>query len=214
MSIEEKIRAHEEEILSGKMPADLKQCPKCYGNPESFKSHGLRQRIFYVIIGGFVYRIESFLGRWKCVLCNCTFTYYPDFSLPFKRYPKDSILPLAEKYVEENTTYQEVVQNDDGSPISFESSGGDRSLGGSTIWRWLDSVGSLKDRLMRAFDLIRQKSPSSTIFREIRPILSGKYKSESRKILLGFCQRFFIAEAEFKRLFFISIFPKFATGFL
>ena len=219
MSLVEKIKTHEQEILSGQTPENLKHCPKCQGTPQSFKSHGLRDRIFLVIIGAFVHQIQSFLGRWKCPLCHCSFTYYPDFALPFKRYLKDSILPLARTYVEEDTsTYRKVVQDND-SAIGYASSEhkegiDERQLHGSTIWRWLSFIGSLKQTLCQGLNIIRQKSPSSCVFREILPVHSHKYKSEKRKVLLGFSQRFFVAETAFSQLFGSSIFPRFATGYL
>ncbi len=219
MSLVEKIKSHEQEILSGQAPENLKHCPRCEGTPQSFKSHGLRSRIFLVIIGAFVHQIPSFLGRWKCPLCHCSFTYYPDFALPFKRYLKDSILPLARTYLEEDTsTYRKVVQDNDsarGYACSEQKEGIDeRQLQGSTIWRWLSFIGSLKQTLCHGLNIIRQKSPSSFVFREIRPVHRRKYQSEKRKVLLEFCQRFFVAESAFSRLFGSSIFPRFATGYL
>lgn len=219
MSPVEKIKTHEQEIVSGQAPENLKHCPRCQGTPQSFESHGLRHRIFLVIIGAFVHQIPSFLGRWKCPLCHCSFTYYPDFALPFKRYLKDSILPLARTYLEEDTsTYRKLVQDND-SAIGYASSEqkegiDERQLQGSTIWRWFSFIGSLKQTLCHGLNIIRQKSPSSFVFREVRPVHCRKYKSEKRKVLLGFCQRFFAAEAAFNCLFGSSIFPWFATGYL
>jgi len=221
LSLIEKIKAHEKEIISGKTLEGLHQCPKCQGIPQSFDSHGIRMRMFLVIKGAFVHQIESFLSRWKCPLCMSTFTYYPEFALPFKRYLKDSLLPIARNYLEEdNYTYRQVVLHEhSGAAIGYTPSQeeehiDERQLPGSTIWRWLSFIGSLKQRLSHSLNLIREESPESTIFRKIFPVHPKKYKSEERKILLGFCQRFFAAHDEFVRLFERSIFPRFATGYL
>jgi len=62
-------------------------------------------------------------------------------------------------------------------------------------------------------NLIRQKAPSSTIFREIRPLAPQKYRSQNRLSILDSAMRFFVAEEEYHTLFASSIFPRFATGF-
>lgn len=216
MSIIEKIKAHGQEVLSGNIPSDLEVCPRCEGNPESFKPHDYRGRLFLVIIDGLVQQIPSFLARWRCPLCHRPFTYYPDFAMPYKRYVKDDVLELSRQYVEDDhSSYRDVVQ-DNASAIGYDSGEDtidERQLAPSTVWRWLSYVGSLQQALYKALHLIRQKSPSSGIFRQIRPVHVQKYRSHGRKKLLGRCLRLFRAEGEFSPLFGVSIFTHLATPY-
>lgn len=214
MSIIEKIKAHQDNILAGKIPDDLEICPKCGGHRPTFKLHEARDRLFLVIVDYLVKEVWSLLGRWKCSLCHTTSTYYPDYAIPYKRYTKDTIWEISKKYVEEeDSTYENVVQNDKEAIVydsKTNSSRYESELTGSTIWWWLSFIGSLNDLISKAFSLIRQKDPSSQIFREVLPINPRKYRSNKRKKLLQRCIRFFNAEVEFRRLFLNSIFPHFA----
>jgi len=85
-----------------KIPFDLKTCPICKEAPDYFKPHDCRKRVFLVIVEWVVQKIESVLGRWKCPLCNHTFTYYPNFAIPYKRYVKDNILTQVSHFKETN----------------------------------------------------------------------------------------------------------------
>jgi len=64
------------------------RCPYCgmESNADHFRQHAYRLRIFYVIFKGLVYKINAALPRWKCLLCSKTFTEYPNYILPRKRY--------------------------------------------------------------------------------------------------------------------------------
>jgi hypothetical protein len=152
----------------------------------------------------------------KCPLCHCTFTYYPDFAIPFKRYVKENILELSRKYIEDDETIYKDVVYDKGLQIGYETDQGkidERYFEGSTVWRWLSFLGSLLNTLNNALNLIRQKSPTSSIFRQIYPIHPNKYRSDKRKKLLQQSMRLFYADDEFQRLFKISIFPDLATRY-
>jgi hypothetical protein len=213
MNIIERIKAHEKEVLSGIIPDNLQICPKCKGSSRFFKLHEGRFRLFLVIVDCFVKQVEALLGRWKCPLCHKTSTYYPDFAIPYKRYVKDNILELSQKYLEEdNSTYETVVRKEDTAIVydSAQSKKYECQVAGSTVWWWLHSIGSLKDIVSKAFSLIREKDPSSGIFRQIRPIKAKKYRSDERKKVLQQFARLLNAEEEFRRLFSHSIFPHFA----
>jgi len=209
MSILEKIEVHKQQALSKRVPEDLKTCPHCHESP-FFKAHDLRSRKFLAIIDLIVYRIDSFLGRWKCPACGKSFTYYPDFALPFKRYVKESVVKLAEEYLEnEQTSYQQTVD-----PIAYdrEPDENEPCLEKPTLWRWVGWLGSLEENLSNALHLIRQKSPSHGIFRQMNLVSPRKYRSDKRKEILNLAVRFLRTEREFKEIFKISIFPRFATG--
>lgn len=192
------------EVLSKKQPPQLCTCPNCNGEPKYFNHHSFRQRIFLVIIEGFVNKVYSYVSRWKCPVCGKTFTYYPEFLLPYKRYLKDDIIRLSQKYVEDdNTTYRKIVTHE-GASIVYH--GSESYFEGSTVWRWLSFTGSLVTPLSNGLNLIKQKSPESGIFRKIRPINFKKYRSEYRKNILSNALRVFICEEKLRTLFGTSIF--------
>ena len=212
MTILEKIEAHKQAILSNKMPEDLTSCPHCNQSPPAFKPHDVRPRLLYVILDSVISHVRILIERFKCTLCKQTFSYYPVFVLPYKRYTKDTILQLSRRYVEDDTmTYQKAVQ-EDGASIAHESTdeATERYLSGSTVHRWLSWIGSLKGAFRNALSLIKERSPSSHIFRKIRPIAPKKCRSEKRQKLLDRCIRLFNAEDEYTALFSRTIFPRFA----
>lgn len=216
MSIIQQIKAHEQELFSKKIPSDLKTCPNCKETPDYFQLHYCKKRLFLVIVEGSVQKIWSFLGRWKCSLCGRSFIYYPDFAIPYKRYVKNNIIELAQLYVEnDKVTYQEAVTNN-GLAIGYDSEADlidERQLVGSTVWRWLAWIGSLNHVVSKGLDIIRQKLPSSEIFRQIHPIHPKKYRSNERRKLLSQSLILFMAEKILKNLSNWSIFPHFAIRY-
>lgn len=217
MVIVEKIRAHEKDILTKQAPY---LCPKCKSTHRVFTLHERRHRLFHVIIDSLVHTIESFLGRWKCSLCKKTFTFYPEYALPYKRYVKDHCFSFSQAYLEDDTeTYRSVssaIGYTTRTPVCVQPRTGmqeidDRMLAGSTVWRWLSFFGSLKNTLHNAFDLIRQTAGDSRVFRQISPIHPRKYQSDERKTLLQHALRLFRAEPVYRNLFGFSFFPDLAT---
>ena len=208
MSILENIKAHEQEVLSTEYPSDLTTCLHCKETHRSFKPHQKRKRLFLVILGNIVKEVWSLLGRWKCLLCGSTFTYYPDFAIPHKRYVREKVLELSRNYVEDDDTSYREVSSHDGMPIVHETD--ERYFEHTTVWRWVGSIGSLEQTFRKGLKLIREKNPSSRIFRQIHPVHPRKYRSEGRGRLLDRCMRLFILEREFKKVFNASIFTDFA----
>ncbi len=53
------------------------------------------------------------VSRWKCQLYKRTFTVYPEFALPYKRYLLPDIIELAAKYLEDDrqTYHRNVLRN-------------------------------------------------------------------------------------------------------
>ncbi len=107
MDIIDEIKEYRKEVLSGKIPDNLQMCPKCNVNVKNIKLHERRKRLFLVVAEHFIKKVWSLLGRWKCLCCNSTFTYYPQFAIPYKRYVKENIMSLCREYVEDDrsTTY-------------------------------------------------------------------------------------------------------------
>jgi len=213
-SIEE-IKAHKKEILSGTLPADLQMCPKCKEYHHDFILHERRRRLFLVIVEDLVHRVWSLLARWKCGLCGSTFTGYPSFAIPYKRYTVQNILEFSQHYVETpSMTYQKVVQHE---KTAIGHSGDEaaqvgRQFTGSTVWRWLGLLGTLSRTVRTALHLIRQSSPASGIFRTLHPVHPRKYRSTERKNILQQSLRFFDTESEYRSLFGVSFFPQLAIG--
>ncbi len=203
MNIIDKIKENKKEVLSGKIPDNLQICPKCNVNAENIKLHERRKRLFLVITERFIRKVWTLPGRWKCHCCNSTFTYYPQFAIPHKRYVNENIMSLSRQYVEDDrSTYRNVVRYR-GLAIGYEIDKDkidERLFVGTTLWRWLGFIGSLENTLRDALDLIRQKSPTSEIFREAPPLNPRKYRSEERRKLLQRCMELFNVENEFKNV--------------
>jgi hypothetical protein len=66
----------------------------------------------------------------------------------------------------------------------------------------------------QALNLIKQKDPSTEIFRALGRlrIRAGKFRSEARKVILQHCGKLVTADQDYARLFSASIFPDLATG--
>ena len=215
MSIIEEIKVHEKNVLSGKIPATLRMCPKCGECHLGFKLHERRKRQFLIIVGEWVRRVDSHLARLKCRVCGGSFMDYPQFALPHKRFTVKDIVNLGRRYVEKpSMTYQKVVLHDD-SAIGYdgvEAEREGRQLWGSSVWRWLSFSGGLVKTVKNALHLIRQANPNCGIFRELYPVHPEKHRSEKRKRVLEQSLRLFNAEDEYRGLFGRSIFPHLATG--
>lgn len=216
MPVREEIKAHKDAVLAGDVECTRVDCPICEGVPDAFKIHERRRRWFYVIVGAFVERLISLLIRWKCPLCGKTFTQYPPFALPRKRYVRQAVEALAGKYVhEESCTYRGAVKVGGGA-IGYASVQHDeideRQLVPSTVWRWLSFLGELKETLRRAHGLIRAKAPSSELSRKAAWIAPRKYRSTGRRNVLRSALRLMNAGQEYRRLFGRGIFPELATA--
>jgi len=198
---------HERSIITKQAPHF---CPKCESCHDDFKLHECRHRTFYVVIDSLIHTIASFLGRWKCSSCRATFTVYPQYAIPYKRYVRDVCISFSEDYVTKDAaTYRSVSSFIGYAPQTQKAE--ERQLAGSTVWRWLRFFGSLKKALRNVFEIIRQSSPGSTIFRQMSPIHPKKYRSEERKIVLERAFRLFAADAEFQGIWGYQFFPDLAT---
>ena len=213
MSIINQIKSHEKEVRSGLMPENLKSCAYCNEPSSSIKLHEARYRIFYYIIECYVYRKESWLGRWKCIVCKKTFTYYPDYCVAYKRYVKNAILKYSAKYLNNpqisykkavKSSFNVIVHKDKEETKHVEFSG-------TTIWRWQTFLSSLSNLKQKALQLVREKSSESTIFREVFSLSRGKYKTIKRKNQLLKSMKSLKTEEIFKSIFGSTIFPQFAT---
>ena len=207
------IRKYAHAARHGGVSCELDRCPCCHGRPVRFKRHGVRSRLFLVFAAEVIRRVWSYLTRWKCPLCQRTFTVYPDFALPFKRYVLPFILERCAAYVADKArTYREGV-NEGGSAICHEDAESGMVLCPSTLWRWVDRLGRFSLAMRQALGLIKQKDPSTDVFRALGRlrIREGKFRSEGRKIVLKHCGELVAVDQEYARLFGVSIFPELAT---
>lgn len=192
----------------------LDTCPCCAGRPVGFKRRGVRKRLFLALANWVVERVWSYLPLWKCPLCQQSFTDYPPFALPFKRYVLPDIQERCAAYVEDEAhTYREGVK-EEGEPISHEDADGGAELWPSTLWRWVSALGRFPVVTREALDLIKQKNPSTGLFRALGEarINEGKFRSPARKLVLQRCRELMLADRVYRDLFGVSIFPDLATA--
>jgi hypothetical protein len=146
-------------------------------------------------------------------LCQRTFTLYPGFALPFKRYVLPFILARCTAYVEDTAhTYREGVK-EAGSPISHEDANRGAELRPSTLWRWAGRLGRFPVTVRQALNLIKQKDPSTDVFRVLggQRIRPGKFRGEARKHVLERCRALVTVNQVYARVFSASVFPELAT---
>jgi hypothetical protein len=208
----EAIKAYGERAKGKEISCGLATCPRCAGQPARFKQRGVRERLFLVFAEAVVRRVWSYLTRWTCPLCKCTFTFYPDFALPFKRYLLPFMRARCGAYVEDDVrTYLEGVQ-EQGRPISHEDADGGVELWPSTLWRWVTALGGFPETVRQALNLIKQKDPSTKVFRALGDlrIRAGKFRSKTRRLVLQRCRELEIAEQVYARLFSVCVFPDLA----
>jgi len=219
-SMEKIIKEYNEKILSGRINPPEGSCVRCGGNPGYYKLHERRRRGFRYIEGCEVKLVDSYLVRWKCPFCGRTFTGYPYWACPFKRYVLLDIENLSANYLErESATYSKVV----GEPLKpmwyatrhriVDGSIEHGSLFASTLWHWVGCLGLLESEVRDALNAISQKDPHSGLFRrlwKLPPILSRRYRSEARRKLLESATRYILVAREYFSLFGRKIFPRFA----
>jgi hypothetical protein len=202
----EKIKSHTQEVFLKKVVFNIEVCPKCNIAAPTFKLHERKKRKFYIIKEQIVTIVIGVLGRWKCIFCKKTFTYYPEWILPYKRYVTEYILSISEKYlILIKATYRNIANF-----IGYED--GKKSLSHSAIWYWLKFLGEQKKLLSKKLNLIRQKDSNEKIFREIDPIHQKKYCSKFRKEILQIGQRLLKTKYIYQKIFKTRFFPEFRTG--
>ncbi len=183
--------------IKSKIEADVKKCPKCPATPGMFKRHEMKARKIRAIADGLVYILLMYLLRWKCPICNRSFTEYPWFLGPHKRYMS---LPVVEKvfqYVnEEKTDYRRAAIEQSGEekkPIWYEQDldkpDDVRAFAHTTIYRWTGYLGSREKELAALTKNLMGKNPYSELPYLPAKVSPRKYHSEKRKKLLELCKR-------------------------
>ena len=184
-------------------------CPGCQQQAPGYRPHDRRRRQFYVVVGNWVHRFFTTLVRWKCAVCGTTFTFYPSFCVPYKRFILADITRLSGRYVEaDEASYRSVVRCR-GMAIGYaEEPSTLKQLSPTTLWRWLGDLGACQARLQAGLRLIQQKDPRLALHRQIRPVAARKYRTERRREQLQ-TGRFLLSVAEvFNHLFGQVMFPR------
>jgi hypothetical protein len=196
-------------------------CPRCKHKPRLFKRHDVRQRRFLVAVERLIVEVISFLVRMKCSYCGRTFTEYPPFARPYKRFVSDEIMERSLRYLQEDTmTYKraackpgtsEIYGRSPPLPIYYPDSDTSRQLAPSTVHRWITTLSVLDKTLQAAVSLLLEKGDD--MHRQVVDVAARKYRSEARKRCLQDALRLFHCEARFRVVFNRSIFPELATRY-
>lgn len=201
MDIQEMITRHTEAIVSGDIKSPDMVCRCCHQKSSLFKLHESRKRQFRLIVEEIATVTMSFLLRWKCLFCGATFTEYPPFAVPHKRFVLTDIITLAQRYLRhESSSYRHVVRHEE-SDIGYPNEWNlcDRFLSHTTVWRHMSFLAAM--------------APSDNDHPDFKPqmpcISFFKYRSNYRKGLLVKAVSGMIELM--KRMDFIS-FPDFETG--
>lgn len=191
-------------------------CPHCHQEPGEFRLKDRRERSFLVVVDRTVKRVLSLLTRWKCPLCKTSFTLYPPFALPRKRYVRDCIFELGARYLgRDELSYRAAVKVDDMPVFHDQHDDGtidERSLSHSTLHRWLLFFRSLDATLREARRLIRARSAACDLFRKVFAVALAKYRSQERRTVLTTALGAIWTDSEYHVLFARSIFPELATA--
>lgn len=206
---------YSKEVEEKKVTCDVEACLRCGKRARDFRLHDRRKRTFLWAFERLVRKVAVWLARWKCLICGETFTLYPPFALPYKRYVTETVSKLTERYLEnDELTYRKAVLQG-GMPVFHagekEEAIDERTLRHSTLYRWLALFGALERTRREALRLIRSKSPGSGVFRKILPIAPWKYRSSERRKVLQHARALLVREEEYRALFGASIFPRLAT---
>ena len=167
-----------------------------------------------MVVATLVEEVASYLVRWKCPVCGGTFTQYPWWAMPFKRY----VLPFIEErcaaYVEDTAPTYAAGVKAQGAPFSYEDADGGEELAPSTVWHWVTTLGQRPEPVRAALELIKQKDPSTGLFRELGclRIHAGKYRSAARQTVLRQCRERVLVARSYRTLFGAESFPAYATG--
>ncbi len=179
----------------GRDPVRPEVCRYCGAPSERLVSNGKRPRWYYPTQGNLVMPQRGSIQTWKCRACGRSFTQYPDFAVPFKRYTRQTIERICAKYIhEERSTYRSIVC-EDRAPVAYPeddsfasrrpSAEDDDDMGAeapalahTTPYRWVTTIAANPDS--QALDP-SQGEPGAP---HIHP---RKYRSHARKQDLARC---------------------------
>ena len=176
MDIQEVIANHTNSIIKGHFSSPDITCQYCHQKPKFFKLHESRKRQFRLVVENIVKTTVSFLLRWRCLLCNTTFTEYPPFAAPHKRFILTDINRLGQKYLSNDTLSYRAVVKENGVDIGYPDSNDlcEQFISHSTVWRFMIYLAAGYQVKRQQF-IMAKKVPLISCF---------KYRSNKRKTLL------------------------------
>ena len=217
--LREEVEHHGKEVVSERVNCYSKQCPNCGKVPDTenpFRRHDRRARTCWVIVDRLVHRMASFVIRYRCPSCAARFTDLPPFAFPHKRYVRSHVVELSERYTENDRATYRSAAGKEGLAIFHAAASpeeiDDRALAPSTVWRFITTLSNLKETLTQALQVIRRRSPSSSLFRLALLVAARKYRTHERKLQLESTRRLLHADREYRPLLGGSIFPGLATA--
>lgn len=210
-----RIERHTRSLLEGSAACGTGSCPRC-GATGGFSLHGLRARVFLVVLGRWVRSLRSFVARYRCAACGVTFTNYPAFALPGKRYVVATVLDRAAGYLDAaGATYRSAVAAPGTGAPTFHAARApeaidERALAPSTLWRWMAGLAAMPVTAARARRLLREAT--ARLGRGVRLVAPGKARTAARHALLLRAADLIATEAAFSAAFArASIFTELAT---
>ena len=159
-----------------------------------------------------VYLVPGYLPRFKCDCCERTFTDYPPFALPHKRYTTESIVDRSVHFSKNTDVSYRKAMWVGRRRIAYDNGPEDwRQLSHTTLWRWLGWLGGMTVLMAAACKLIRDKDPAVDLFRRAYPLDPRRYRSQQRRQTLQNAMRLLDAAALFGQFFNARFFTDFGT---
>ncbi|MDY6824029.1 MAG: DUF6431 domain-containing protein [Thermodesulfobacteriota bacterium] len=209
----EDIEDYSRRARNGQVEVTIPFCPACKTLSEYFKRHDARKRQLLVPVAQIIRTMCCFLVRWRCPGCNKRLPQYPDFMLPYKRYPRQAIMEHVAQYVEnDQSSYRDILK---GEWLGHrEHDNDERQLSHVSIWRWVETIARYEKHIASAQDMILQADPASVISRHLAALTvpAKKYATGVRKKLLRQCRRVLHGDAAYRNCFGFSFFPNLATA--
>lgn len=215
MDILNEIKKNKQAVLDRRQVPHGGPCGRCRKVFDRFILHGFRTRVFLVVVQTLVRRAETELARWRCPDCNGTFTDYPAFAIPGKRYVKADILERSRRYLDKaDATYRAVIKSGNRSTVYEDCKGLDdgRALSQTSLWRWVGFWGRLEETLRRLLGLIMEADPVSLVHRSVRMIAPHKCRSDMRRKILQKAARLVEAAESFPKILRPINFTDYGTG--
>jgi hypothetical protein len=201
------VRAYGEDVLHDRVQCSLRRCPRCGCKRKEkffFRRHAIRYRFLFIVVGRMIYRIKVSLIRWKCPACECTFTDYPSFAIPHKRYSFSQMRERARQYILDNrVSYRKGVAT---SALPLFHANGNIACAGmseqekqseeihtmahSTLYHWVTTLGCSKYNSQDASCPTGYKNHNPEQPREpVAFVISPrKYRKRARKRVLEACR--------------------------
>jgi len=201
------INKYTSQVKNNEVLCNLPDCPCCKTASILFKRHELKERQFNIIENMIVHIVIGLIIRWKCPGCNKTFTQYPWFAVPYKRYTIPTIIDLCWQYLENALlSYRKLVEVL--CPVEYKYKSGGMFLHHSTIYHWITTIGCYSVIIRESQRLILEADPSSSIVRVLSTIsvFGRKYKNSIRKINLINSKKLICLEKVYSGIFGVSIF--------